>query len=195
MYEVITDAQAHTPVGIFNRILQSHEELAPLKELIEDYERRIAFLLKEGELKHRGQHAAGLASLPDAQGAMKPLFAWLLETVLGYEPDWLIIISKDWWDEAKAIDREALVCHEALHCGQLKDKYGEPRFAPTGDPVVGILPHDTEEFHAVARRYGAWTPDLVEMKAALIEGDSSRNKRRDGQLSVSGLKVVSGGRK
>lgn len=195
-YTVVTDEAPSTPLGIFNRIRQTHEELAPLNDLLEDHELRIAFLLKEGELRFRGQLAAGLAALPDAQGAMKPLFAWLLEETLGYPPDWLIIISADWWDEAKAIDREALVCHEALHCGQLRDKHGEPRFNAMGGPVVGILPHDVEEFHAVARRYGAWTPDLQEFQLALDEGDraadTTRRLGRDGSLSLSPLRVVAG---
>lgn len=197
MYEIITDTSPATPLGIFNRILRSHEELAPLKSLIEDSDCKLAFLFKEGELKFRGELAAGLAALPDAQGAMKPLFAWLLEGALGYAPDWLIILSKDWWDENREpLTREALVFHEALHCGQQRDKWGMPRFnASTGMPVIGLLPHDVEEFHAVVQRYGAWTPDLVEFRDALNSTDTSQKEGRDGSLSVSGLRVVNGGRK
>ena len=192
MYKVITDEKSddgrETPLGVFARILETHEEMAPLKELLEDFECRLAILTKEGELKLRGQLVAGLAALPDAQGAMKPLFSWMLATILDYEPDWLMIISKDWWDEASDIDREALVFHEAMHCGQQRDKHGDPRFDMLGQPVVGILPHDVEEFHSVVRRYGAWTPDLVEFQASLTQGEHSRRKGRDGSLSVSGSK-------
>lgn len=192
MYKVITDEKSddgrETPLGVFGRILETHEEMAPLKELLEDFECRLAILTKEGELKLRGQLVAGLAALPDAQGAMKPLFAWMLTEILDYEPDWLIIISKDWWDEASDLHREALVFHEAMHCGQQRDKHGEARFDMLGQPVVGILPHDVEEFHSVVRRYGAWTPDLVEFQEALTLGERSRQKGRDGSLSVSGAK-------
>lgn len=196
-YTIVTDTSPHTPLGIFNRILRSHEELAELKSLIEDSDCKLAILTKAGELKFRGQPAAGLAALPDAQGAMKPLFAWLLEGALGYEPDWLIILSEDWWEENRdPLKREALVFHEALHCGQQRDKWGMPRFnAATGMPVIGIMPHDVEEFHAVARRYGAWTEDLVEFKAALNSTDTSSKSGRDGSLSVSGLRIVQGGKK
>lgn len=197
-YKVIMDEKSEdgreTPVGIFARILESHEEMAPLKEMLEDFECRLAILMKEGELKLRGQLVAGLAALPEAQGAMKPLFSWMLAEILDYEADWIIVISADWWEEASDIDREALVFHEAMHCGQQRDKHGEPRFDMLGQPVVGILPHDVEEFHSVVRRYGAWTPDLVEFKEALTVGERSRKNGRDGSLSVSGgnpaLKLV-----
>lgn len=198
-YKILTDEAeddgSETALGIFNRILQSHDEMAPLRELIEDGDRKLALLMKSGDLKLRGQAVAGLAALPDAQGAMKPLFAWMLEEMLGYSPDWLIILSADWWEDAKDIDREALVFHECMHCGQLKDKYGDDRFNAMGEPMVGILPHDTEEFHSVVRRYGAWTPDLVEMREAMTSHDKSRVISRDGLMSSSGLKVISGGRK
>lgn len=194
-YKVIIDDAPHTPLGIFNRVLESHEELQELRSLLFDYERKIAILTKEGELKLRGALVAGLACLPDAQGPLKPLFGWLLEEVLGYWPDWLIILSEDFWAQAKAIEREALIVHEALHCGQQRDKFGEPRFnTATGEPVIGIRHHDVEEFHAVVRRYGAWTPDLKEFQAAMSEGDSKRRKGRDGLLSVSALSVIPGGR-
>lgn len=170
-YSIATDDTVNSPVRIFNRILKSHPELEELRALIEDHEMTVAILMKEGELKLRGQLVAGLAALPDAQGAMKPLFAWLLETVLGYSPDFLIILSADWWAEASDIHREALVCHEALHCGHAKDAYGSLRFNnATGAPIIGIMPHDVEEFAAIARRYGAWTPDLEAFAEALAEG-------------------------
>lgn len=201
-YAVVTettdDSGEETALGIFDRISRTHEELLPLRELLDDHELTITFLMKEGELKLRGEHVAGLAALPDAQGAMKPLFSWLLETVVGYHPDWLIILSADWWEaNLDPLKREALVCHEALHCGQLKDKYGEARWNAMGDPVVGIMPHDVEEFHAIARRYGAWTPDLEEFRGALNEGvdKNIRPSGRDGSLSMSTLKIVRGGRK
>lgn len=200
-YAVVTETEVdgeETPLGIFERISRTHEELGPLRELLDDHELRIAFLMKEGELKLRGEHVAGLAALPDAQGAMKPLFSWMLEEVLGYHPDWLIILSADWWAETPDLTkREALVDHEAMHCGQLKDKYGEPRFNAMGGPIVGIVAHDVEEFEAVVRRYGAWTPDLETFRDALNAGvdKNSCPSGRDGSLSMSTFKVVEGGRK
>lgn len=195
-YAVVTDSDEETPLGILNRILDTHEELEELKSLLRDYDKTVAILFKDGELKLRGQLVAGLAALPEAQGAMKPLFSWLLEEQLGYHPDWLIILSADWWADASAIDREALVCHEAMHCGQQRDAYGEPKFnSATGEPMLGIRPHDVEEFTAVVRRYGAWTPDLVAFADALKSTDTDTRQRRDGSMSVSALRVVEGGRK
>jgi hypothetical protein len=179
-YRVADDDMVNSPTRIFARVLATFPELEELRALVHDHDMTVAILMKEGELKLRSQLVAGLAALPDAQGAMKPLFAWLLEDKLGYPPDFLIILSADFWAEASDRDREALVVHEALHCGHAKDAYGSLRFnSSTGSPIIGIMPHDVEEFEAVVRRYGAWTPDLKTFHAALAEGESRTDTDTD----------------
>lgn len=157
--------EADSPWPIFERVLR-FPELAELASILEQ-DCAMAFVFRAGEFKLRGQAVLGTACLPRVQGALAPLFDQLLEDVLGYPPDFLITLGADWWAEASPQEREILVFHEALHCGQAKDQYGTLRFdRMTGRPVLSMVPHDLEEFNAVVARYGAWKGDVEAFLAA-----------------------------
>ena len=89
---------------------------------------------------------------------------------MGTLPDFILTISRSWWSVATETQREALVFHELCHCHHKTDRDGELRFTDDGHPVWGIIGHNIEEFHAVARRYGAWHAELSVFSAALRQG-------------------------
>jgi hypothetical protein len=170
MFSIPSDETPGSPWPIFNRLLVSHDELAELSSLLEQGI-TLAFMLRGGEWRSSNRSVLGKCYCgPSAQGDLRPLFEQLLEDTLGFYPDFLIILNADWWEEASEEEREVLVFHEALHAGHAKDQHGTPRFNRiTGAPVPCIRPHDIEEFHAVVRRYGAWSPDLAEFLNAAGE--------------------------
>lgn len=161
-----------SPWPIFRRLLETHNELAELGEMLEAGI-TVAFMLRAGEWKSSGRSILGKCYCgPSAQGDLRPLFEQLLTDTLGYYPDFLICLQAEWWEDATDAQREVLLFHEALHAGQAKDQFGSPKFnRDTGMPVPCIVPHDLEEFNAVVRRYGAWTFDVAEFLAAAREGE------------------------
>lgn len=160
---MFTICQEDGPDGvwaIFNRIRKSHPELKELDGLLEQGV-TIAFMMRGGNWEQNGRCILGKCYLPRVQGDLAQLFAQMLEDTLGYFPDFLIILNEPWWEDVDELRREVLVFHECLHAGHMKDKYGAPRFnRQTGEPVVGLIPHDLEEFNAVVERYGAWKSDV-----------------------------------
>jgi hypothetical protein len=75
--------------------------------------------------------------------------------------DFLIEINWTVWRHLSPARRIALLDHELAHCGREDTEKGEKYV---------ILPHDLEEFHAIARRWGAWRPSLADFANALGEG-------------------------
>lgn len=168
MFTVPTDDEDGSPWPIFRRLLETHEEMAELREMM-DAGITVAFMLRFGEWGRQGRQILGTCYCgPSAQGDLRPLFEQLLEDTLGYYPHFLIILAGEWWADASPTEREILVFHEALHAGHAKDKHGAPRFnRTTGEPIPCIRPHDVEEFTAVVERYGPWKSDVAEFAAAL----------------------------
>ena len=82
----------------------------------------------------------------------------------------LITIYQDFWRTRSTTDhqRRALVDHELTHLWSEEqvDKDGNP----TGKIILSIQPHDLEEFHLIAERYGAWRPDITTFAKALKDG-------------------------
>ena len=85
----------------------------------------------------------------------------------------LITIYRDFWRTRSTTDhqRRALVDHELTHCWSEEqvDKDGNP----TGKILLSLLPHDLEEFHSIAARYGAWEPAMETFAKALKDGQPS----------------------
>ena len=172
MFTICDADTPDSPLPIFERLLRSHVELGELKDML-DAGLTVAFMFRAGEFKLSGRNVLGACYMPGVTGALRPLFEFLLEERLGYFPTWLIILSEDFWTEAPAIEREILVFHEALHCGQAQDQYGAPKFSrQSGEPVACLRPHDLEEFNAVVRRYGAWKSDVANFLDAALTGVS-----------------------
>lgn len=175
MFTICAEDDENSVWAIFQRLLESHEELFELKEMLGS-DIRIAFMLRGGEWGRQGRTILGTCYCgPSAQGDLRPLFEQLLEDTLGYYPDFLIVLSGDFWDGASETEREVLVFHEAMHAGHATDQYGTPRFdRQTGRPVPCIRPHDIEEFNAVVRRYGAWKSDVAAFLEAAEQGARER---------------------
>ncbi len=79
----------------------------------------------------------------------------------------------------------ALLEHELYHCAQ-KTRDGLPVFGDDGRPKPAIRPHDVEEFHRVARRYGAATPALRGLAQALEEGPTVAPAEQHGVCGTCG---------
>lgn len=154
------------PRPIVARLIADLAEFSHLR----DGEARLEILMRADPLERQGRSILGTAMLPRFQGSTRPLCEWLLATVLGGMPDFLIVLDATWWATATPTMREALVYHEMCHCQQATDADGEPKFTDDGRPVWTIKGHDIEEFEAVVRRYGAWAPDIARFAAALRDG-------------------------
>lgn len=170
MFVIPEDGPA-SPARFYAELVKSCPEFEHLR----DHGPSVAFLFRVGEWKEQGRTILGTCSMPTVQGRHRPLFAWMLEQVVGFIPDFLFTFNRDWWEQATERQREILTFHEMEHAGQAKDIFGEPRFSrATGEPVWTITPHDVEEFTSVVRRYGAWDDGLVAFMAACnqnTEGD------------------------
>lgn len=144
---------------------------------LRDGEPRVAFMLRHFEKIKAGRVVLGTCYMPSVQGELKPMFEWMLSRLLGSLPDFLIVLDADYWEAADDREREILIFHELMHCGQALDKYGAPKFnKDTGDPVWTINGHDVEEFTATVRRYGAYDHTI---KAFIDAADGlSENSRQ-----------------
>lgn len=100
------------------------------------------------------------------QGAFKDMCLMLLERMLGFLPEFLIVIDAGFWAQANDRDKEALVYHELLHIRQSLDQFGALKFNKDGFPVWQIVGHDVEAFNDEVRRYGAWHDGISQFIAA-----------------------------
>lgn len=157
----------HEPREIADRLVETCEEFQQLK----DGEVVLMLLMRHEEKVKQGRRILGEIALPRFMGPLAPLASWLLAKACdGHMPDYIVWFDAEWWAEATPIQREALVYHELCHAEQAADRDGEPKFDDAGRPVWTIKGHDVEEFSAVVRRYGAWSPDIRLFIAALREG-------------------------
>jgi hypothetical protein len=69
------------------------------------------------------------------------------------DPFFMMTISYPVWETLSNKDRIALVDHELCHAVVKVDE-------ETGDPKLGTVTHDVEEFKAVIERHGIWRPDV-----------------------------------
>lgn len=72
------------------------------------------------------------------------------------EYDFLIWLSESDYMAMDSLTREALIDHELCHC-----KWGANGWT--------IRPHDIQEFSAVIKRHGIWSPDIRAVKDAIDE--------------------------
>jgi hypothetical protein len=73
--------------------------------------------------------------------------------------DFLIEVNWSRWLMLSDERRIALIDHELMHCG----------YDGEHDRYV-LVPHDLEEFNAIARRWGSWRPSMAHFATALGEG-------------------------
>lgn len=156
------------PGPIAARLTADLEEFAHLKM----GEASVLFLMRSDEKLKAGRHVLGLMSLVRFQGDLGPVGEWMLARLCGGLPDYVMVLDAKWWAQAAPMQREALVYHELLHAEHARGRDGELRFTADGLPVWGIVGHDVEEFHKVAARYGAWSPDIQAFIGALQAGNA-----------------------
>lgn len=82
------------------------------------------------------------------QGGFKDLGLQLLEGMLGFMPDYLVVVDAEWWAQANDIEREALIFHELCHVRQALDRFGAPKFDRDGLPVFTVVEHDVTAFNS-----------------------------------------------
>jgi len=75
------------------------------------------------------------------------------------------MINAEVWEMLTPKEKVALVDHELEHCCQEDDKYF-------------IQGHDVEDFLAVIKRNGFWTPDLKKIEAEAVQGKLFDEERR-----------------
>jgi len=155
-YEVPADTE-NGPKAICELLVVTCNEFAHLRE----GEPRILILFRTIPKVKGGRAVLGECCMPTVQGSLRSMFEWLMVERFGFYPDFMILLDRDWWNEADERSREALMFHELMHADQAVDQYGAPRFnKETGEPCWRIRGHDIEEFNAVVERYGAWLPDI-----------------------------------
>lgn len=76
----------------------------------------------------------------------------------GIDADYILTLNGDAWLKMTSKQHRALVDHELYHMAKKKQKTG----------VAFVLRHhDVEEFVAIVKRYGDWSPGLKELRAVL----------------------------
>ena len=143
------------PAVIAERVMRMPEH----RHLV-DNEIEIDWLMRTGEKIKGGRQVLGSVHEPTCQGEFRDLFQWMLESLLGRLPRFLVILDEAYWLQASPRAREILVFHELAHIQHKLDRYGAPRFDKDGLPVYGINGHDVEEFTSVVARYGAYNDDV-----------------------------------
>jgi hypothetical protein len=147
----------NAPGAICERLVRTCKEFEHLK----DGEPRILILFRTMPKIKGGRTVLGECCMPSVQGSLRSLFEWLMIERFGFYPDFLILLDTEFWEASDDRTREALMFHELMHADQKRDQYGAPMFGKeSGLPLWCVRPHDLEEFDAVVRRYGAWSPDI-----------------------------------
>lgn len=81
--------------------------------------------------------------------------SWWPDDELDPYPHFVLTFYAPYAAEASDASFAALCAHELRHCGQKRDRWGEPRFLKGGSPEWVIVGHDVEEFVSVVEDFGA----------------------------------------
>lgn len=73
--------------------------------------------------------------------------------------DFIVTIHRDVWEQLSLEHKRALMDHELQHCSAGTDD--------AGNKIWYIQGHDVEDFHAIIRRHGFWSPALRKMEVLL----------------------------
>lgn len=119
---------------------------------------RVDYHWRDKAQDKNGKTVLGTATLVSGKNALRahPAVVGTEEWVEGAAHAYFEIeIAFDQWKYLSECQRKALVFHELLHCGE--DDQGNPM----------LLPHDVEEFGAVAEHFGLWKGDVERFAASL----------------------------
>ena len=157
------------PQPIAARLLASESRFEPLRS----GEATILFLMRATPKEKAGRQILGEMCLPQFGGALGTVGKWMLARLCDGVPDFVMVLDATWWQQATPLQREALVFHELEHAEHARDKMGELRFTPEGNPIWALRDHDIAEFDSVVERYGAWSPDITRFVAAARRGGAA----------------------
>lgn len=131
---------------------------------------RIEYVFVSEAPRHQGSPVNGLLRV------VTGLYAFLATPGCRGEPEpfFCMEITKPVWDVKPAGWRVALVDHELSHAGY-DDEYD----------TICTVPHDEEEFDAVAERHGAWNEGLERFGDALERG---RRRQQEVSGEVEGIR-------
>ena len=161
----IPDEATH-PAIMAERVMQMPEH-----RHLKDNEVSLGWLMRNGAKVKGGRVILGTVYRPQVQGELRDLFAWMLDSLLGFEPQFLVVLDAAYWSQATPRQREILVFHELSHIKQAENEFGAPKFTKTGEPIYTLRGHDVEEFTDVVARYGQWNDDIRAFVAAANQHD------------------------
>jgi Putative phage metallopeptidase len=123
----------------------------------------LGFLWASSGYVSKGRRVIGTAEDTSMAGMGSPWKRARVEQQLrewfGDPPRFLITVDAFFWRECGDAEACALVEHELYHCAHLLDEFGAPAYTKDGQPRLGIVGHDVEEFVGVVRRYGIGDAD------------------------------------
>jgi hypothetical protein len=174
-------ALAHEPQAVLARLVEHCDELAHIKEA----QPLLPVLFSQRALIVHGAQAAAFIMQPRWQGPFANVSAFLVAMFVapvpgldGEDPDYIIVVDQPVWSVLDAEHRDRLMFHELMHLHVREDEYGVARRNPeTGKPLLKLVPHDCEVFHAELERYGPDVCGIEETLASIVEG-AARAKRR-----------------
>lgn len=139
---------------------------------LKEWSPSIVILMRDEAVVQGGRMVLGAVHLPCVQGKLNSLFQWMLRLVSEVDdPDFVMILDNVFWESATAKEREILIFHELCHIELKRDKDGDVMLDDdTGRAKWKLRGHDVEEFSRVVERYGAYSEDLRQFKAALDKG-------------------------
>jgi len=157
MYSVPGDEDVN-PRAYYDQLLADCPEHSDLA----DGEAVVDFLFVRDPVVMQGREVLGAVHLPAVQGKLKKVFLWMIISLFGRLPDFLVTIDKQYWDSGSEIDQEILIYHEMCHMIHQVNNEGELRFDLYGNPIWGLRGHDVEEFTQTVQRYGAYSNEIRE---------------------------------
>lgn len=130
----------------------------------------ILFVWSSHTFKSQGRVVAATAQTGNQRGGGPGKKEW--QESLYYEwhggalPTFVITLCAPFFIEADPTSVCSVIEHELYHCGQMRDRHGEPIYID-GMPRFTLRGHDVEEFIGVVQRYGAVHPSMIELQRAL----------------------------
>jgi hypothetical protein len=146
---------------------------------------KVVCVFSERALMLTGLARPAIVYPPTCQGGSAPknFYEWALAMLAaplfnGELPDFVIYFDRAIWDGLDDVRRERLVFHELKHIQQKTDDYGSPKFhRDTGEPILTLVPHDTELFDDELLRYGVEVCGAGHTAIAIAEGEAALRAR------------------
>jgi len=171
---------AEEPQRIARRLIAEDPQFPHLKEA----DPLLAVLFSQMEVRLHGARAAAIVALPKVQGTFRNLFEFLVAAFVAplcgwHDPDFIIVVDAAIWQSLDAERRERLIFHELCHVVAKEDEFGVMRRdKESGKPLLKLVPHDVEVFHAEIIKYGPEVCELETACEAIVEGAAQAKRRR-----------------